>query len=227
MDDAAVAVASANCRCSRMVYVGNIAFNATEEEARDACELIGAVLSMRLATDAATGKRKGYAFVEYADDATAQSACRNLQGHLLRGRPLRVGLADSDRARRRKTENEPVGLEDAIHAASLVSGRPPAASITRLLATASRHHLRETMSTFESMGAEACRALKEQVPGLAEAMEQVQHLLAMAAADDAAEEARRKKRAASAAEESDDQRAKLRKVEDGGKAAARPILPCF
>jgi hypothetical protein len=46
-------------------------------------------------------------------------------------------------------------------------------------------------------------------------------------ADDAAEEARRKKRAASAAEESDDQRAKLRKVEDGGKAAARPILPCF
>ncbi|XP_051191432.1 cleavage stimulating factor 64-like [Lolium perenne] len=224
MDDAAVATASANCRCSRMVYVGNIAFNATEEEARDACELIGAVLSMRLATDAATGKRKGYAFVEYADDATAQSACRNLQGHLLRGRPLRVGLADSDRARRRKAEHEPVGLEDAIHAASLVSGRPPAPSITRLLATASRHHLRET---FESMGAEACKALKEQVPGLAEAMEQVQHLLDMAAADDAAEEARRKKRAASAAEESDDQRAKLRKVEDGGKAAVRPILPCF
>ncbi|KAK1630050.1 hypothetical protein QYE76_004365 [Lolium multiflorum] len=227
MDDAAVAVASANCRCSRTVYVGNIAFNASEEEARGACELIGPVLSMRLATDAATGKRKGYAFVEYADDATAQSACRNLQGHLLRGRPLRVGLADSDRARRRKAEHEPVGMEDAIHAASLVSGRPPAPSITRLLATASRHHLRETMATFESMGAEACKALKEQVPGLAEAMEQVQHLLDMAAADDAAEEARRKKRAASAAEESDDQRAKLRKVEDGGKTAARPILPCF
>ncbi|KAM0925630.1 hypothetical protein ACQ4PT_004078 [Festuca glaucescens] len=227
MDNAAVAVASANCRCSRMVYVGNIAFNASEEEARGACELIGPVLSLRLATDAATGKRKGYAFVEYADDATAQSACRNLQGHLLRGRPLRVGLADSDRARRRKGEHEPVGLEDAIHAASLVSGRPPAAAITRLLATASRHHLRETMATFESMGADACRALEEQVPVLAEAMEQVRHLLDMAAADDAAEEERRKKRAASATEESNDQRAKLRKVEDGGKAPVRPILPCF
>jgi cleavage stimulation factor subunit 2 len=226
MDDAALAMASANCRCSRMVYVGNIAFNASEKEARGACEMIGPILSMRLATDAGTGKRKGYAFVEYADDATAQSACRNLQGHLLRGRPLRVGLADSDRARRRKAEHEPVGLDDAIHAASLVSGLPPTASITRLLATASRHHLRETMATFESMGDEACKALKEQVPGLAEAMEQVRHLLDMAAADDAAEEARRKKRAASAAEESD-QHAKLRKVEDGGKAAARPILPCF
>jgi cleavage stimulation factor subunit 2 len=75
------------------------------------------------------------------------------------------------------------------------------------------------------MGAEACKALKEQVPGLAEAMEQVQHLLDMAAADEAAEEARRKKRA-SAAEESD-QHAKLGKVEDGGKAAVCPILPAF
>uniref|UniRef100_A0ACD5YAN8 Uncharacterized protein n=1 Tax=Avena sativa TaxID=4498 RepID=A0ACD5YAN8_AVESA len=207
MDDA-VAVASANCRCSRVVYVGNIAFNATEEEARAACELIGPVLSMRVATDAGTGKRKGYAFVEYADDATAQSACRNLQGHILRGRPLRVGLADSDRARRRKGDYEPVGLEDAIHAACLVSGRPPAASITRLLATATRHHLRETMATFQSMGEEACKALEEQVPGLAEAMEQVQHLLDMAAAADA-EEARGKKRAS--AEEADDQRTKLQK----------------
>ncbi|CAM0950908.1 unnamed protein product [Alopecurus aequalis] len=245
----AVAVASANCRCSRVVYVGNIAFNASEEEARGACELIGPVLSMRVATDAATGKRKGYAFVEYADDATAQSACRNLHGHqwrmgchgtptgsapdghVLRGRPLRVGLADSDRARKRKGEHEPVGLEDAIHAASLVSGRPPAASVTRLLANANRHHLRETIATFESLGAEACDALKKQVPGLAEAMEQVQHLLDMAAADDATEEARKKKRASAAApvsdQESDEQRAKLRKLEDGGKAAVRGIVPCF
>ncbi|CAM0950907.1 unnamed protein product [Alopecurus aequalis] len=227
----AVAVASANCRCSRVVYVGNIAFNASEEEARGACELIGPVLSMRVATDTATGKRKGYAFVEYADDATAQSACRNLHGHVLRGRPLRVGLADSDRARKRKGEHEPVGLEDAIHAASLVSGRPPAASVTRLLANANRHQLRETIATFESLGAEACDALKKQVPGLAEAMEQVQHLLDMAAADDAAEEARRKKRASAAApvpdQESDEQRAKLRKLEDGGKPTVRGIVPCF
>jgi cleavage stimulation factor subunit 2 len=105
-----------------------------------------------------------------------------------------------------------------------VSGSPPAASITRLLATASRHHLRETVATFESMGAQACKALKEQVPGLAEAMEQVQHLLDMAAADDAADEARRKKRPS--AEESD-QRAKLGKVEEGGKATVRGIVPWF
>ncbi|EEE65445.1 hypothetical protein OsJ_20807 [Oryza sativa Japonica Group] len=72
-------MADVNCRCSRVVYVGNIAFHATEAELRDACELIGPVRSLRLAAlDPATNKRKGYAFVEYADDETARSALRNL-----------------------------------------------------------------------------------------------------------------------------------------------------
>jgi cleavage stimulation factor subunit 2 len=82
------------------------------------------------------------------------------------------------------------------------------------------------VATFESMGGEACKALKEQVPGLAEAMEQVQRLLDMAAADDAAEEDTTKKRA-SAAEESE-HRAKLSKLEEGRKATTvRGIVPCF
>uniref|UniRef100_A0A8R7TFN1 RRM domain-containing protein n=1 Tax=Triticum urartu TaxID=4572 RepID=A0A8R7TFN1_TRIUA len=89
-----IAAAAGNCRCSRVVYVGNIPFKAEEKEVRDACELIGPVLSFNLAADADTGKRKGYAFVEYADDATAQSACRNLHGHRLLNRELRVGLAE-------------------------------------------------------------------------------------------------------------------------------------
>ncbi|KQJ83802.1 cleavage stimulating factor 64 [Brachypodium distachyon] len=230
----AITVASANCRCSRVVYVGNIAFHAAEKDVLDACELIGPVLSFRLAADGATGKRKGYAFVEYADDATAQSACRNLHGHLLRGRELRVGLAARAGARKHRRagdDHEPVGLEDAIHAASLVvsgSGRPPAASVTRFLAAASRHQLREAAAAFESQGPEACEVLKEQIPGLAAAMEQVRHLLDMAAADDAAEEARKKRRADSgvpAAAEGADHRVKLRKVEDG--AAVPAGVSCF
>uniref|UniRef100_A0A0E0LA01 RRM domain-containing protein n=1 Tax=Oryza punctata TaxID=4537 RepID=A0A0E0LA01_ORYPU len=59
----AAAMADVNCRCSRVVYVGNIAFHASEAELRDACELIGPVRSLRLAAvDPATNKRKGYAF---------------------------------------------------------------------------------------------------------------------------------------------------------------------
>ncbi|KAJ1297443.1 hypothetical protein BS78_01G376700 [Paspalum vaginatum] len=208
-----LAAAAANCRCSGVVFVGNIAFHAAEKEVRDACELIGPVRSLRLAADPATGRSRGYAFVEYPDDETARSACRNLHGHLLRGRQLRVGLASH---RRRRGDHEPVGLEDAIHAASLVSGTP-LDSVTRYLAARSVRKLREMVATLEGEGPDTLRLLKEHVPGLATAMEQVRHLLDMAAADAAAEEAKNKKRAAAAeSNDNDDHRTKIRKVEDGG-----------
>ncbi|KAK1679395.1 hypothetical protein QYE76_040243 [Lolium multiflorum] len=212
-----LAAAAANCRCSRVVYVGNIAFHAADKEVLDACELIGPVRSFRLAADAATGKRKGYAFVEYADDATAQSACRNLHGHLLRGRELRVGLAERAGASgRRRGDHDPVGMDDAIHAASLVdfSGQRHAAavaSVTRYLAGLSRHQLREAAAAFETN-----KLLKDT------AMEMVQRLLDMAADDAAAEEAKRKRRESASAATADDHRAKMRKLEDGGKATPVP-----
>ena len=200
-----LAAAAANCRCSRVVYVGNIAFHASEKEVRDACELISPVRSLRLAADAGTGKRKGYAFVEYPDDETARSACRNLHGHQLRGRELRVGLA---------------GLEDAVHAASLVAGTPPPDSVTRFLAARSERELREIVGLLEGHGPDALRLLQEQVPGLAATVELARHLIDMAAADAAAEAARNKKRAGVEGCGSDDgdHGAKLRKVdlEEGG-----------
>ena len=207
-----LAAAAANCRCSRAVFVGNIPFHASEEELRDACELIGPIRSLRLAADPATGKRKGYAFVEYPDDETARSACRNLHGHNLRGRELRVGLAGRQR-RRPRGDREPVGLEDAIHAASLVSGTSPLDSVTRYLAARSVRELREMAAALEANGPDTRTLLKEHVPGLAAVVEQVGHLLDMAAADDAAEAAKSKKRAAATADSNDDHRAKLTKVE--------------
>ncbi|RLN15401.1 cleavage stimulating factor 64-like [Panicum miliaceum] len=206
-----MSLAAAADNCSRVVFVGNIPFHASEKELRDACELIGPIRSLRLAADPATGKRKGNAFVEYPDDETARSACRNLNGHHLRSRELRVNLAGR-RRRRPRGDNEPVSLEDAIHAASLVSGTPPLDSVTRYLAARSVRELREIAAALEADGPDTLRLLKENVPGLAAVMEQVGHLLDMAAADDAAEAAKNKKRAAEA-ESNDDHRAKLTKVE--------------
>uniref|UniRef100_A0A0D9WNV1 RRM domain-containing protein n=1 Tax=Leersia perrieri TaxID=77586 RepID=A0A0D9WNV1_9ORYZ len=60
----ASALTDVNCCCSRFVFVGNIAFHASEDELRAACELIGPLRSLRVATDPATNKRKGHAFVE-------------------------------------------------------------------------------------------------------------------------------------------------------------------
>ncbi|KAF0904789.1 hypothetical protein E2562_037148 [Oryza meyeriana var. granulata] len=219
------AMTDVNCRCSRVVYVGNIPFHASEDELRDACELIGPVRSLRLAADQATNKRRGYAFVEYADDETARSACRNLHGHLLRGRELRVGLADRHR---RRGDREPVGMEDAVHAASLVASGRPLESVTRYLAARSRQELREMVAAMESHGAEATELMKQHVPGLATAMEQAQRLLDMCAADEEELARKKMKRASESPPAGADQHAKLSKIVgvDGGVKAS-PIVPCF
>ena len=72
-------------------------------------------------------------------------------------------------------------------------------------------------AALEADGPDTLTLLKEQVPGLAAVVDQVGHLLDMAAADDASEAGRNKKRAA-ATESSNDQRVKFPKVEveDGG-----------
>jgi cleavage stimulation factor subunit 2 len=232
-----LAAASANCRCSRVVYVGNVPFHASEKELRDACDLIGPVLSFHVAADPATGKRRGYAFVEYADDETARSALRNLNGHFLRGRNLRVGLAGRQgRHRRRKSDNHPVGMEDAVHAACLVTGKPLDA-VTRYLAAQSTRELRQMMATLEALDSDTATLLKEHLPGLATLMEQTKHLLDMAAAHAAAaKEARDKKRAASSctttdeASDNDDHAAKIRKTEHGANsksAVSAAGVACF
>uniref|UniRef100_A0A0D9XEH8 RRM domain-containing protein n=1 Tax=Leersia perrieri TaxID=77586 RepID=A0A0D9XEH8_9ORYZ len=221
---AAVAMADVNCRCSRFVYVGNIAFHASEDELRNACELIGPVRSLRLAADSATNKRKGYAFVEYPDDETARSACRNLNGHFLRGRELRVGLADRRRGLR-GNDRDPVGMEDAVHAASLVVTGRPLESVTRYLAALSRRELREMV---ESHGAaEVIELMRQHVPRLATAMEQAQRLLDMFAGDEE-ELSRKKMKHASDSQQAgaDQQQAKLSKVVGGDNGVSR-IVPCF
>jgi RNA recognition motif-containing protein len=53
-----------------------------------------AVMGARLVTDRDTGKSKGFAFCEYHDLAAAESAVRNLSGHEMSGRQLRVSHAE-------------------------------------------------------------------------------------------------------------------------------------
>ena len=86
-------------RSLRSVFVGNIPYDATEEKLRDIFSAVGPVLSFRIVYDRETGKPKGYGFCEYKDQETATSAIRNLNGHDLGGRQLRVDSATNERAR--------------------------------------------------------------------------------------------------------------------------------
>ncbi len=75
------------------IYVGNLSYNTTEEEIRNAFEAFGKVTSVTLVKDKYSGQPRGFGFVEMADEAEAQTAIQNLNGKELLGRQLNVNEA--------------------------------------------------------------------------------------------------------------------------------------
>lgn len=135
-------MASSQHRC---VFVGNIPYDATEEQLIQICEEVGPVVSFRLVIDRETGKPKGYGFCEYKDEETALSARRNLQGYEINGRQLRVDFAENDKGADRNRDqgrggpgmaanvggpailgnsalHQPIGLQVAMAASSVMAG---------------------------------------------------------------------------------------------------------
>ena len=84
------------------IYVGNLSFNATEDEVRQMFEAYGPVDRVSIVTDRDTGQSRGFAFVEMPDDDAAQKAMEALNGNNLGGRNLTVNEArpKMDRPRR-------------------------------------------------------------------------------------------------------------------------------
>lgn len=76
------------------VFVGNIPFDASEEELLAHLSQVGPVVAFRMVSDRETGRPKGYGFCEYRNAETALSAARNLHELEFNGRPLRVTLTD-------------------------------------------------------------------------------------------------------------------------------------
>lgn len=77
----------------RVIYVGSIPFDQTEEQILDILRSVGPVVNFRLVFDKDSGKSKGFGFVEYHDAETAASAVRNLNNYQLGSRYLRVDFS--------------------------------------------------------------------------------------------------------------------------------------
>jgi RNA recognition motif-containing protein len=77
----------------KRLYVGNLPFSASEQEVRDLFEQHGALESVALVTDRETGRPRGFGFVEFRDEASAQAAQQALDGSEMGGRALRVNEA--------------------------------------------------------------------------------------------------------------------------------------
>ena len=71
------------------LYVGNLAYEVTEDELREAFSSFGEVESVKLITDKYSGRSKGFGFVEINDEAAAQ-AIGALNGVELKGRPIKI-----------------------------------------------------------------------------------------------------------------------------------------
>lgn len=77
----------------KRLYVGGIAWETTEQGLADAFSKAGTVVSATIITDPATGKSKGFGFVEMDKDEEAQNAISMLHDSELDGRRLTVNEA--------------------------------------------------------------------------------------------------------------------------------------
>lgn len=82
------------------IFVGNLAFTATEQELRQLFEPYGTVETIRIMTDRDTGHSRGFGFIEMPDQRAAQSAITGLQGKELGSRVLTVNEAKPREPRR-------------------------------------------------------------------------------------------------------------------------------
>jgi RNA recognition motif-containing protein len=77
----------------RKLYVGNLPYETGEQDLQDLFSGAGAVDSVSIMRDMATGRARGFAFVEMGSDADAQNAIAKFNDHPLGGRNLTVNEA--------------------------------------------------------------------------------------------------------------------------------------
>nr|XP_025870571.1 cleavage stimulation factor subunit 2 tau variant [Vulpes vulpes] len=164
-------------RSLRSVFVGNIPYEATEEQLKDIFSEVGSVVSFRLVYDRETGKPKGYGFCEYQDQETALSAMRNLNGREFSGRALRVDNAASE-----KNKEELKSLGPAAPVVDSPYGDPidpedAPESITRAVASLPPEQMFELMKQMKlcvQNSHQEARSMLLQNPQLAYALLQAQ-----------------------------------------------------
>ncbi len=82
------------------IYIGNMSYDTTEEDLRQAFESFGEVVSVNIITDRDSGRPKGFGFVEMGSKEEATAAIEALNGQDMKGRQVNV-----NEARPRNTDN--------------------------------------------------------------------------------------------------------------------------
>ena len=91
------------------LFVGNLPYQATEDDLRTHFAQVGAPTQIVRPLDRETGRARGFAFVEYADRTAAEEAIKRFDGQLFMGRPLAVSEARAREDRGPSTGPRPGG----------------------------------------------------------------------------------------------------------------------
>jgi len=75
------------------IYVGNLSFDVTDEDLREAFKAFGQVESASVIQDRFSGKSRGFGFVEMPTQTEAKAAIGGLDGADMKGRSLKVNEA--------------------------------------------------------------------------------------------------------------------------------------
>jgi RNA recognition motif-containing protein len=75
------------------IYVGNLSFDTSEDDLRNAFSSYGTITSVAIIKDKFSGESRGFGFVEMPNNAEAQKAISELGGTELNGRTLNVNEA--------------------------------------------------------------------------------------------------------------------------------------
>ena len=76
------------------IFVGNLPFRAEREDIVELFTPFGEVMNCSLPLERDTGRKRGFAFVEMADESIESNVIDGLQGTELMGRPLRINKAE-------------------------------------------------------------------------------------------------------------------------------------
>jgi len=89
------------------LYVGNISFQASDDDLKELFSKAGTVTSTKLIMDAATGRPRGFGFVEMSSDEEAQKAIEMLNGSSFMERNIVVNEAKPQGERTRSRSGHP------------------------------------------------------------------------------------------------------------------------
>lgn len=84
---------------TKKLYVGNLDYVTTAGELSELFTTMGEVVSVNLITDRMTGRSRGFAFIEMAEQSAADQAIEQLNGKMLGDRALKVAEARPQRKR--------------------------------------------------------------------------------------------------------------------------------